>query len=638
MTTCTSRKLSAFPSYIFLALVFIPLVSFSNGNGTSCYGSDRPNFVFLVSEDNSKHYLKLFDPGGVETPNIASLAQSGLLFRNAFSNAPVCSVARTTLMTSCYGPRIGTQYHRCLKQVPLPKQTRMFPALLRQAGYYTTNRAKKDYNCIEGKGVWDESSRKASWRKRKPGQPFFHMQTFTQSHEGSLHFSNQWKSTNNPRTETQSVRVSAQHPNNSLFQFTNAIYRDRIQIVDKKIGAVIDQLKKDGLLEDTIIFYFGDHGGVLPGSKGYLFETGLHVPLIVSVPSKFQDRVGFELTPGQQIDGFVSFVDFGPTVLELAGVSTENQSDGKPFLGATIHLDSINRRQTTIGYADRFDEKYDLVRSVRAGKYKYIRNFQPFQPDGLQNNYRYKMLAYQNWRELFVAGKLSPVQARFFQQKPAEQLFDVESDPWETNNLAALPDFESKRNELRHLLNRQLKSWPDLGFYPESFFLQQAADAPADFGTKHRDEITKLIEIADLMLEDFDSCRDRLQGALESPNSWERYWALNVCSSFGEKAESISPTVSRLAQSDPEILNRVRAAEFLAISSRDITRQKLAIAVMTDAIQKSTSRAEQAIILNTVVLLRDFYGMEVPIERGWFNTGDKKDNVERRLEYLLGSK
>ncbi|MEO8497223.1 MAG: sulfatase-like hydrolase/transferase, partial [Planctomycetota bacterium] len=151
--------------------------------------ADRPNFVWLISEDNSTHYLKLFNEHGAETPRIAELAKHGLLFENAFSNAPVCSVARTTLITGCYGPRIGTQFHRRSVEVPMPAGLRMFPAYLRDAGYYTTNNNKKDYNAIEGEGVWDESSKDADWRQRKAGQPFFHMQSFTTTHESSLHFS-----------------------------------------------------------------------------------------------------------------------------------------------------------------------------------------------------------------------------------------------------------------------------------------------------------------------------------------------------------------------------------------------------------------------------------------------------------------
>ena len=608
-------------------IVFIQIFSFQ-----ACRADDRPNFVFLISEDNSKHYLKLFDEHGAETPNIRRLASTGLIFHRAFSNAPVCSVARTTLMTGCYAPRIGTQFHRRLKLVPLPNGTRMFPALLRAAGYYTTNQTKKDYNCIEGDGVWDASSRKASWQNRKPNQPFFHMQTFAQSHEGSLHFKQRRINENNVKTSIESVQVAACHPDNKTFRFTNAVYHDRIKIIDEQIGKVLSRLEKDGLMDDTIIFYFGDHGGVLPGSKGYLYETGLHIPLVVRVPKKFQHLCGFKLMNGKQVNGFVNFIDFGPTLLHLAGVEVPAEMDGKPFIGSSITSESLDSRQISIGYADRFDEKYDLVRSVRMGKYKYIRNYQPFQPDGLQNNYRYKMIAYKNWRQLFLADKLGPVQASFFKPKPPEVLFDLGADPWETNNLAEQTSQLPQLKKMRTALSREIKSWPDLGFYPEHFLIQHAFSNPKAFGQSHANEIANLIDIADLMLMEFDEAKIKIVSALESSNPWQRYWALTVCSAFGQQAKPMTDRIREMAANDAELLNRMRAAEFLAITRG---AEKAFIGnVYSDILQKSQSRAEQAIVLNSVVLLRDSYDVGIDVKRSWFNKGNRKDNVERRLSYL----
>lgn len=236
-----------------------------------------PNFVWLISEDNSKHFLKLFDANGAETPNIAALAARGVVYENAFSNAPVCSVARTTLITGCYGPRVGTQFHRRSKMVPMPDDVRMFPAYLRDAGYYTTNKSKTDYNALPGKDVWDESSKRASWSNRKQGQPFFHKESFGTSHESSLHFSKQKKESTTPVTDPTKVFIPPYHPDTETFRYTYATYHDKIKAVDRQIGEVVDQLDADGLLEDTFVFYFGDHGGVLPGSKGYANERGLHV-------------------------------------------------------------------------------------------------------------------------------------------------------------------------------------------------------------------------------------------------------------------------------------------------------------------------------------------------------------------------
>ncbi|MCA9051814.1 MAG: sulfatase-like hydrolase/transferase, partial [Planctomycetaceae bacterium] len=265
--------------------------------------ADRPNIVWLVSEDNSVHHMQLFFPSGAPTPRIAELAAHGVLYPHAFSNAPVCSVARTTLATGCYAPRIGTQYHRRTVAVPLPDGLKMFPEYLRNAGYYTANNNKTDYNAVAGKGVWDDSSRKASWRNRADGQPFFYMQSFPVSHESSLHFSQRDMETQPTQTDPQSVTVAPYHPDTPTLRYTYARYHDRIQDMDRQIGAVVDELKKDGLLEDTFIFYFGDHGGVLPRGKGYAYESGLHVPLVVRLPEHFADRV--DEKPGTRQTGFV---------------------------------------------------------------------------------------------------------------------------------------------------------------------------------------------------------------------------------------------------------------------------------------------------------------------------------------------
>ena len=454
--------------------------------------AERPNFVWLISEDNSKHFLKLFDETGAETPNIEKMAKHGLIFERAFSNAPVCSVARTTLITSCYAPRIGTQYHRRAVMAPMPDGLKMFPFYLRQAGYYTTNKRKKDYNAIPGKGVWDESSNKASWRKRKKGQSFFHKQSFGTSHEGTLHFSRTVFRNEKTKTDPQKVFVPPHHPKTEIFKYTYARYHDRIQMVDQQIGQIFDMLHKDGVLEDTFIFYFGDHGGVLPRGKGYAYETGLHIPLVVRVPKNFKHLVDENFGDddfGKRVSGFVSFVDFGPTLLKLAGAEIPKQIDGKPFLGKGVTFDEVNKRQTTFGYADRFDEKYDLVRTWRKGKYKYVRNFQPFNFDALQNNYRYRMLAYTEWRDLYNAGKLNKAQKQFFEARAPETLYDLESDPYEVNNLAGDSAHREKLIELREELTGHLKKIADLSFIPESVFVKQGTFNPVKIGKQYKSHI-----------------------------------------------------------------------------------------------------------------------------------------------------
>ncbi|HAV65400.1 MAG TPA: sulfatase, partial [Verrucomicrobiales bacterium] len=523
--------------------------------------TERPNVVWILSEDNSKHFLKLFDPAGAATPNIGRLAAEGLAFDHAFSCAPVCSVARTTLMSGIHAPRIGTQFHRKLEPVTLPAGWHLWPWYLRQAGYYTSNNAKTDYNTAGNEGVWNESSGKATWRRRpNPETPFFHMQTFGQSHESSLHFSSEEMATGKTVTDPASVKLAGYHPDTPTFRHTYARYHDRMSVIDEKVGELVEQLRADGLLEDTFIFYFGDHGGVLPGSKGYARETGLHVPLVVRVPDRWRHLAVAER--GVRISGFVSFVDFGPTVLRLAGVTVPEHLDGRPFMGADVSLAEVDRRDTVFGYADRFDEKYDLVRTVRKGHFKYVRNFQAHYPDGLQNNYRYRNLAYQEWRALFRAGRLTPGQRAFFETKPAEALYDLKSDPYETRNLAGVKNHAETLAGLRTELTSQLKNWPDLSFFPESVLVEEAMSEPVAFGAAKRAEIAELIDTANLQLLPFAAAEPGLRSAMASGNPWKRYWGLIGCSVFGEAARPLAEQ-AKLLLTDPEPMVRVRAAEFL---------------------------------------------------------------------------
>ncbi len=595
-------------------------------------GAERPNFVWLISEDNSTHYLKLFDENGAETPEIARLAEHGLIFDHAFSNGPVCSVARSTLITGCYAPRIGTQYHRRSVLVPMPEGVRMFPAYLREAGYYTANNRKKDYNAIEGKGVWDESSGKASWRKRKPGQPFFYKQSFPVCHESSLHFSAETMRTEKTATDPATVFVSPYHPKTPTFRYTYARYHDRIGQMDEQIGAVVDRLEADALLEDTFIFYFGDHGGVLPRGKGYAYESGLHVPLVVHVPENWKHLIDAKV--GSRVGGFVSFIDFGPTLLNLAAIDVPDGVDGRPFLGKGVSMDEVNRRDEAFGYADRFDEKYDLVRTLRKGKFEYVRNYQPFNFDGLQNDYRYKMLAYTEWRELYQAGKLNAVESQFFESRAPEALYDIEADPHETRNLADDPAYTSVLTDLRRRLTDRVKGLPDLSLYPESYLVDEGFEDPVSFGRAHKEEIGRLVDLADLSLVPFAEARPGLEFALASGNPWDRYWGLIVCSAHGKSAIPLLDKAKSLAADDPELLVRARAAEFLGLIGAVNP-----VAVLEDVLLESESIVEANLILNTAVLLRDGKpGYEFSLPRGKIvgdRPGAKKDRyVNARLDYV----
>lgn len=613
-----------------LTLIFFLSITFHTLAFTQAKNGDRPNIVWVVSEDNSKHYLQLYEAGGAPMPNIEALAKEGLVFEHAFSNGPVCSVARSTIISGCYAPRVGVQYHRRMQFANLPAGVQMFPAYLKQSGYYTSNNSKEDYNFKKPEGVWNESSRKASYRNRQDGQPFFHVQNFGRSHEGQLHFSKADMETPTT-TATNDVDVFPYHPNTPTFRYTHAKYRDLQMEIDQQIGAFIDQLKADGVYDNTIIFYYGDHGGVLPRGKGYIYESGVHVPMVVHFPPKWRHLAPAE--PGSRLNGFVQFIDLGPTVLHLAGVKVPKNMDGKPFLGKGVSQAKLDRRDMAFSYADRFDEKYDLVRAIRKGKFKYMRNFQPFNFDGLFNFYRYKMLAYKEWRVLFDEGKLNAAQKQFFETRTPEALYDLEKDPHETNNLAADPVYATTLKSLRKQLNKQLSGMPDLSFLPEPYLVQEGLNNPVQFGQTHKKQLKKLIQLANLQLKPFEQVESALAKALASPQPWQRYWALIVCSTFGAEATSLYAEAKNIAENDAEPLVRMRAAEFLGLAA-----QIDPMPVLTQIFYSAKDETTANLILNTVTLMLetdDSWAFEVKRQDVPANWIDKpNDLVNRRLEYI----
>ncbi len=595
---------------------------------------EKPNIVWLVSEDNSTHYMSLYNEGGAEMPAISELAKKGVVFNNAFSNAPVCSVARSTIITGAYAPRIGTQYHRKMKMVQLPEQIKPLPTYLSKQGYYTTNNSKEDYNFVKENKIWDESSGKASYKNRKNGQPFFHVQNYHNTHEGSLHFNEAQLKKGLDSINLDSIRPFPYHPDTPIFRYTQHLYYKHHRDVDTEIGKFLNELRDEGLMENTIIFYYGDHGGVLPRSKGYLYETGLNIPMVVHVPEKWKHLNPFEA--GTRTSTFVDFVDLVPTVLSLAGIKIPKSVDGSAFLGKDVKKVDLEKQDVTFGYADRFDEKYDFVRSVRKGKFKYIRNYQPFNVDGLYNFYRYKMLAYKEWYKLYNDGKLNDIQSQFFEPKTPEALYDITDDPFETKNLAKDKNHKEHLLEMRNELKTHLISINDLSFIPEPYFIENGLNDVETYSYINKELIRKLIDISDLNLNEYKNVSSKIKDALKDGNPWVRYWGLISCTSFGLEAGENLAEINNLFEKDPENLVKIRAAEYLMLHNKKVDQEKI-----NNLLKSAKSETEANLMLNTLALIKTKnpnYKLELKkaeFPSSWLPpVREENALVNRRMNYL----
>jgi arylsulfatase A-like enzyme len=598
-----------------------------------CQQAKRPNFVWFMTEDVCIHYLSLYnaDGTGAQTPNVKRLAREGVVFNHAFCNAPVSSAARSTLFTGFYAPRVGLSWHRKLAPVTLPLGTQLFPAYLKEAGYYTVNSAKTDYNCVMPEGTWDNAgAKRGEWQNRPDkDSPFFYVQTCTISHESCLHFSQRKKDSLKTRYNPDEVKVAPWHPDTELFRYTYATFYDRIDDADAELGKLIDNLSEKNVLDDTFIFYFGDNGGALPGSKGYTGEQGLHVPLVVYIPKNWRNQV--TLPAGSRADGFVSFLDFGPTLLHLAGIDVPRHMDGKPFLGKDISKNDLEQRDITCGYGDRYDELYAFNRTLRKGNFKYSRNFTPYQPKGFYNNYRYNMPAFKEWKTLYEAGKLTAAQKRFFEPQEPEELYDLSIDPHEMNNLANNPQYAAKLRELRGILKKRLTDRNDLGLIPESEWVEEAAKDLVAYGNKMHKQIAEYSNIIDLELLPFAEAKPLLKKALASSDAIENFWAATVCISFGKQAEALKEDVKPLLVHASPIV-RSRAGVFLSS-----VKQAEPASLMPDILYSAKSEAESLLILGDMVYLQDYICGPV------FNLSkDKlkymKEPYHRRINYLTDKK
>ncbi|GAA4413415.1 sulfatase-like hydrolase/transferase [Nibrella viscosa] len=433
----------------------------------------RPNILWLSCEDMSPR-LSCYGDSTVLTPNIDRLAREGVRYTNVFCTAGVCAPSRNAIITGMYqtstgGHNMRTLYDTYPQQTGLPKTysvvmppaVKAFPEYLRAADYYTTNNAKTDYQFEEPPTVWDEVGNKAHWRNRTgeaAKRPFFAIFNNVVTHESQV-----WVRKDKPlRADPANIKVPPYYPDTKTVRQDMARFYSNIREMDDWVGDLLKQLDDDGLLDNTIIFFWSDHGDGLPFVKREIYDRGLRVPLIVRFPNRqFAGTTRNEL---------ISMIDLAPTVLTLAGVKPPAYMQGQAFLDPQTgnRPQRIQPRRYIFAARDRLDSEYDRVRTVHDGRYQYIRNFYPERPLYMDIAYRRQQPMMAEMLQLRDAGQLNAVQMNWFRKtKPAEELYDLQSDPYQLTNLTNQPAQAGHLKRLRSTMDNWLTDTRDLGGVPE---------------------------------------------------------------------------------------------------------------------------------------------------------------------------
>lgn len=488
--------------FVAVALAIASIIACTNENSKTSLADEEPsspqmNVLWLVVEDMSP-ILSVYGDNTLETPAISRLAEEGVVYTNVYSTSGVCAPSRAALALGMYPSAVGANHMRTTSNTDItglpkyeavpPVEAKMLSHYLRESGYYTTNNYKTDYQFKAPKAAWDESGPYAHWRNRPANKPFFAVVNFTTTHESGLfepygirhiesrhYFSDDRAKIKALPKKNSDKTVGKETPRHlstdTVFNIppylpdTPLVRRDMWKMynnlaeTDKQIAAVLKQLEDDGLYDNTIIVFYADHGGPLPRQKRLIYDSGLKVPMIIRFPDgKYA---------GTRDDQLISFVDFAPSTLAVAGQKIPSHMHGKNFLDGITQIND-GERQYIHAAADRFDGFTDAIRAVKNKQYKYIRNYRPEQAYYMPVVYRERIPTMQELLRLRDADELNEIQAQWFRQsKPEEELFDTERDPHELNNLASDPRYKDILIELRNENDRWLKQINDQPNMPE---------------------------------------------------------------------------------------------------------------------------------------------------------------------------
>jgi arylsulfatase A-like enzyme len=425
--------------------------------------AEKPNIVWIVVDDMSCHFGYQGE-SLVTTPNVDRLARDGIVFTNAYATAPVCSTFRSAMITSMYQTTIGAHHHRSsrgVERIHLPEGIKTVPEYFRQAGYYTSissakigRNGKQDYNFEYDQKVLYHGS---DWRKRAKGQPFFAQY---QLRGGKLRnidktYYNEVKPELPKLVPADKVKLPPYYPDHSVIREDWAKYLDSVNYTDLEVGRILETLKEENVLENTIVFFLTDHGISHARGKQFLYEEGVKIPFVVWSAKGIESK--------KVRDELIAHIDLGATSLDLAGIDIPAHIQGRTLFGP-----NVKKREFVVSARDRCDETVDRIRSIRFGHYKYIRNFYPNRPYLQPCRYKDHKPFMPVLRELYAENKLNAVQSlQMAEVRPEEELYDLSQDPWEINNLAKNKGQESRLIKMRGLLSTWILETDDKGRFPE---------------------------------------------------------------------------------------------------------------------------------------------------------------------------
>lgn len=618
-------------------LIFLSLLFFKN-HVVYAQKDNKPNILWLVIEDTSPQYIGCYGNSAVNTPNIDGLASNGVRFNNAYSTGTVSSPSRSTIITGVKTYKTGTGNHR--SSFPVPDFIKGFPYYLKQAGYYTSNNSKTDYNTSDAKRIiadaWNESSDKAGWWNRKPGQPFFSVFNFGDSHQS--------KTMTNPydmyKEQVLDLLPDSLEVGDNDFQMP-PFYKDTpemrkqlarvyngVSLADYKIGQILNRIEKEGLMDSTIIFFYADHGEGMPRGKSNGIGQGYKVPFVVWFPDSYKHLSPWG-TEGMVTDEHIDFSDLAPTILSLAGVDIPAYFDGRAFLGG--------RREEAKEYLfisnDRCENSFNLDRTVIKNNLLYTRHFTPYSPQLRWIHY----FIYGEISQLIVNdynnGKLSEQEMIVMESRKAEYLYDLSADPWEMHDVSDEPAYQEELDKMRRALEKNIIDSKDILFNTE-YELKKLGGGitPYEYRLLPEYDLSGIWEAAKYAgFRDAKSKNEQIR-LLNSPNKVARLWA-----AIGLKSQSSFDQIeiAQISQHLPDQYPPVQI--FLASTLYDMNKSPEAREVLEKYLSASDPDLVSMVLHNLHYMQRkgDFIEELVQLEE---KIGAERRNMEsarNSLEVLL---